>query len=86
MIFYTVSMAPETLLDALAERDDVRLGIATGHLSYAITPALERFGWHKHFCTVQTVDKAVKRGAMHRNTGARKKSRAARVRAGQPSA
>jgi small subunit ribosomal protein S20 len=31
---------------------------------------------------VQTVDKAVKRGALHRNTGARKKSRAARVRAG----
>jgi small subunit ribosomal protein S20 len=29
-----------------------------------------------------TIDKAVKRGAMHRNTGARKKARAARVRAG----
>ncbi len=28
---------------------------------------------------VSTIDKAVKRGAMHRNTGARKKSRAARV-------
>jgi small subunit ribosomal protein S20 len=35
---------------------------------------------------ISTIDKAVKRGAMHRNTGARKKSRAARVRAGQPSA
>jgi small subunit ribosomal protein S20 len=32
-----------------------------------------------------TIDKAVKRGALHRNTGARKKARAARVRAGQPS-
>ena len=31
----------------------------------------------------QTIDKAVKRGALHRNTGARKKSRAARLRAGQ---
>jgi small subunit ribosomal protein S20 len=30
-----------------------------------------------------TIDKAVKRGALHRNTGARKKSRAARVRAGE---
>jgi small subunit ribosomal protein S20 len=30
---------------------------------------------------VSTIDKAVKRGAMHRNTGARKKSRAARLRA-----
>jgi small subunit ribosomal protein S20 len=28
------------------------------------------------------IDKAVKRGALHRNTGARKKSRAARLRAG----
>lgn len=28
-----------------------------------------------------TIDKAVKRGALHRNTGARKKARAARVRA-----
>ncbi len=31
---------------------------------------------------VSTIDKAVKRGALHRNTGARKKSRAARTRAG----
>ncbi|MFI5009236.1 MAG: 30S ribosomal protein S20 [Solirubrobacterales bacterium] len=30
---------------------------------------------------VRTIDKAVKRGALHRNTGAHKKSRAARVRA-----
>ncbi len=30
---------------------------------------------------VSTIDKAVKRGALHANTGARKKSRAARVRA-----
>ncbi len=33
---------------------------------------------------VSTIDKAVKRGALHRNTGDRKKSRAARVRAGGP--
>ena len=46
------------LLAALAERRDVRLGIATGHASYAIVPALERFGWQSHFCTVQTADKA----------------------------
>jgi len=46
------------LLTALAERNDVRLGIATGHVSRAIEPALERFGWHSHFCTVQTADKA----------------------------
>lgn len=40
----------------------------------------------EHHALVQTIDKAIKRGALHRNTGARKKSRAARVRAGQPSA
>jgi small subunit ribosomal protein S20 len=33
----------------------------------------------EHRTLVQAIDKAVKRGAMHRNTGARKKSRAARV-------
>jgi small subunit ribosomal protein S20 len=34
-----------------------------------------------HRTLVSTIDKAVKRGAMHANTGARKKSRAARIRA-----
>ncbi|HEY2160795.1 MAG TPA: 30S ribosomal protein S20 [Solirubrobacteraceae bacterium] len=36
----------------------------------------------EHRGLVQTIDKAVKRGAIHRNTGARKKSRASRVRRG----
>ncbi len=39
----------------------------------------------EHRVLVRTIDKAVKRGALHRNTGARKKSRAARLRRGQPS-
>jgi small subunit ribosomal protein S20 len=34
----------------------------------------------EHRVLVQTIDKAVKRGALHRNTGARKKSQAAKVR------
>jgi small subunit ribosomal protein S20 len=34
----------------------------------------------EHRVLVQTIDKAVKRRALHRNTGARKKARAARVR------
>ncbi len=38
----------------------------------------------EHRGLVQTIDKAVKHGALHRNTGARKKSRAARVRRGEP--
>ena len=39
----------------------------------------------EHRTLVQTIDKAVKRGALHRNNGARKKSRAARVRRGSAS-
>ncbi len=36
----------------------------------------------EHTELVSTIDKAVKTGALHRNTGARKKARAARVRTG----
>lgn len=39
----------------------------------------------EHRELVSTIDKAVGRGAMHRNTGARRKSRAARLRAGSSS-
>jgi small subunit ribosomal protein S20 len=39
----------------------------------------------EHQELVSTIDKAVKRGALHRNTGARKKSRASRIRAGSSS-
>jgi small subunit ribosomal protein S20 len=38
----------------------------------------------EHRTLVRTIDKAIKRGALHRNTGARKKSRAARIRRGAP--
>jgi small subunit ribosomal protein S20 len=37
----------------------------------------------EHRILVQTIDKAVKRGAIHRNNGARKKSRASRLRRGE---
>jgi small subunit ribosomal protein S20 len=40
----------------------------------------------EHRALVQSIDKAVKAGALHRNTGARKKSRAARVRRNAPTA
>ena len=36
----------------------------------------------EHRTLVSTIDRAVKRGALHRNAGARKKARAARIRAG----
>ena len=38
-----------------------------------------------HFRRLEELVQAVKRGALHRNTGDRKKSRAARVRAGSSS-
>jgi small subunit ribosomal protein S20 len=36
----------------------------------------------EHHELISQIDRAVKRGALHRNSGARKKSRAARLRAG----
>jgi small subunit ribosomal protein S20 len=36
----------------------------------------------EHRVLIKLIDKAVKRGALHRNNGARKKSRAARMRRG----
>jgi phosphoglycolate phosphatase len=48
----------DTLLAELGQRNDLRLGIATGHISSAIEPALDTFGWRHLFCTVQCADKA----------------------------
>jgi small subunit ribosomal protein S20 len=39
----------------------------------------------EHRRLIQLIDKAVKRGALHRNSGGRKKTRAARLRAGAKS-
>jgi small subunit ribosomal protein S20 len=39
----------------------------------------------EHRTLISTIDRAVKRGALHRNSGARKKARAARIRAGSSS-
>ncbi len=51
-------------------------------LEAAVSAGDETVSDGEHRRLIQTIDKAVKRGALHRNTGARKKSRAARVRAG----
>ena len=40
----------------------------------------------EHLALIKAIDKAVKTGALHKNTGARKKSRAARTLAGSPAA
>jgi small subunit ribosomal protein S20 len=55
-------------------------------LESAVAAADEAQVESEHRVLVQTIDKAVKHGAIHRNTGARKKSRAARLRSGQPAA
>ena len=39
----------------------------------------------EHRELVRTIDRAIARGALHRNTAARKKSYAAKILAGQPS-
>ena len=49
-------------------------------LEAAVSGGDEETADAEHRRLVQLIDKAVKRGALHRNTGARKKSRAARLR------
>jgi small subunit ribosomal protein S20 len=51
-------------------------------LERAVAAGEDQAADHEHRELVRTIDKAVKRGALHRNSGARKKSRAARVRRG----
>jgi small subunit ribosomal protein S20 len=51
-------------------------------LEAAVTGGDAETAQAEHRRLVQMIDKAVKRGALHRNTGARKKSRAARLRRG----
>jgi small subunit ribosomal protein S20 len=41
---------------------------------------------NEHRSLISKIDKAVQKGAMHKNTGARKKSKAARIAAGTGSA
>jgi small subunit ribosomal protein S20 len=50
------------------------------HLEEAVAGADADATASTHAELVKTIDKAVKRGALHRNSGARKKSRAARIR------
>lgn len=51
------------------------------HLQDAVRSGDEQAAEAQHRLLTSTIDMAVKRGALHRNTGARKKSRAARIRA-----
>jgi small subunit ribosomal protein S20 len=51
-------------------------------LETAVTTKDDTLADAEYKTLVSTIDKAVKRGALHKNTGARKKSRASRVRRG----
>ncbi len=44
------------LIGALARRDNVILGVATGKSKRGVARLVEREGWHGHFLTVQTAD------------------------------
>jgi small subunit ribosomal protein S20 len=72
---------------ALRERDEnrrytSRIKTYFHRLERAVSSGDDAAADAEHKVLVQTIDKAVKRGALHRNNGARKKSRAARVRRG----
>ena len=49
-------------------------------LDAAVTAGDDAAADAEHLRLVKLIDKAVKRGALHRNNGARKKSRAAKLR------
>jgi small subunit ribosomal protein S20 len=55
------------------------------HLEAAVENGDGETAASEHRRLVSTIDKAVKRGAMHKNTGARRKSRAAHTLAGSSS-
>jgi small subunit ribosomal protein S20 len=55
-------------------------------LETAVTAGDEDTITSEHRKLVSLIDKAVKRGSLHANTGARKKSRAERVRRATPAA
>jgi small subunit ribosomal protein S20 len=55
-------------------------------LEAAVTEGDDKRADEEHLQLVKLIDKAVKRGALHRNNGARKKSRAARLRSREQAA
>jgi small subunit ribosomal protein S20 len=69
---------------ALRERDENRrytskIKTYFRRLENAVAEGDAESAGAEHQTLVRTIDKAVKRGALHRNNGARKKARAARL-------
>jgi len=72
---------------ALRERDEnrrytSRIKTYFRRLETAVAEGDDAAADVEHRTLVKTIDKAVKRGSIHKNNGARKKSRAARIRRG----
>ena len=44
------------IIEALAQRADITLGIATGKSRRGVDRLFDREGWHPHFTTIQTAD------------------------------
>lgn len=46
------------VIEGLAKEDEILLGIATGKAYRGVLHLFDSFGWHDHFVTVQTADRA----------------------------
>ena len=68
----------------LSVRDELRAEKAELEKQEAALSRLLAESSDNEAIVVRTIDRAVSRGALHRNTAARKKSQAARVVAGEP--
>jgi small subunit ribosomal protein S20 len=64
-------------------RENLRYTSAVKTYFRRLTESDSKEAAEEHRKLVSLIDKAVKVGALHRNTGARKKSRAARILAGK---
>jgi len=78
-----VRIAGEERLENLRYRSTIKT--LTKRLATAVEDGDAAAAAAEHRNLVQLVDRAVARGALHRNTGARKKSQAARLLAGPSS-
>ncbi len=78
-----VRIAAEERLENLRYRSTIKT--LTKRLSTAVEAGDAATAEEEHRSLVRLIDRAVSRGALHRNAGARKKSQAARIAAGSGS-
>jgi small subunit ribosomal protein S20 len=75
-----VEIASRQRLENLRYRSTIKT--LAKRLEHAVEDGDAELAASEHRALVQTIDRAVARGALHRNTASRKKSQAARVAAG----